>query len=61
MTDPGRITWRKSSRSNSGACVEIAVGGASVHVRDSKDPTGPILTFDVSVFRNFVDRLKRDR
>ncbi|GAB3429784.1 DUF397 domain-containing protein [Actinophytocola sediminis] len=38
--------WRKSSRSqNEGACVEIA--GTLDAVRDSKSPSGPILTADL--------------
>ena len=52
--------WRKSSRSgnNGGACVEVAdnVSGV-VGVRDSKDPTGPALTFAPDAWRTFVARL----
>jgi hypothetical protein len=47
IPDPTTLTWRKSSfSSSSGAnCVEIAhiPGGVAIH--DSKNPTGPILTF----------------
>jgi hypothetical protein len=59
MTDQGQITWRKSRRSADGNCVEVAVGDASIHVRDSKDPSGPILTFDLAVFRGFIEQLKQ--
>lgn len=49
--------WRKSSRSNStgGACVEVAdeLPGI-VGVRDSKDPTGPALTFEPRAWRAFL-------
>jgi hypothetical protein len=38
-----RIAWRKSTASNSGGCVEVAVIGGSVLVRDSKNRTGPVL------------------
>ncbi|MEU6132767.1 DUF397 domain-containing protein [Saccharopolyspora sp. NPDC047091] len=39
-----QATWRKSSYSNSTAnCVEVALGGSIVGVRDSKDPGGPEL------------------
>ncbi|MEE6258526.1 DUF397 domain-containing protein [Plantactinospora sonchi] len=50
-------TWRKSSRSNgaSGNCVEVADNLPTVvGVRDSKDPTGPALTFDPRAWRAFV-------
>ena len=36
--------WRKSSFSGDTNCVELAHTGA---VRDSKNPTGPILAVDV--------------
>ncbi|WCN84820.1 DUF397 domain-containing protein [Micromonospora sp. LH3U1] len=52
--------WRKSSRSsgNCGNCVEAAdnLSGA-VGVRDSKDPTGPALTFTPAAWRAFVTQL----
>ncbi|MCG5472820.1 DUF397 domain-containing protein [Micromonospora sp. LAH09] len=52
--------WRKSSRSsgNGGACVEVADNlPGVVGVRDSKDPTGPALTFAPATWRAFVTRL----
>ncbi|MFC4069743.1 DUF397 domain-containing protein [Actinoplanes subglobosus] len=58
MTGPGQLTWRKSRRSSSGACVEIADRDGAVFVRDSKDPAGPVLTFPVAAFRDFVEQLK---
>ncbi|MGH9151148.1 MAG: DUF397 domain-containing protein [Acidimicrobiales bacterium] len=40
------LRWRKSSYSGqNGDCVELADLGATVAVRDSKDPTGPVLAF----------------
>ncbi|GAB3853767.1 DUF397 domain-containing protein [Micromonospora andamanensis] len=49
--------WRKSSRSsaNGGDCVEVADNlPGVVGVRDSKDATGPALTFAPSAWRAFV-------
>ncbi|WP_328720111.1 DUF397 domain-containing protein [Streptomyces sp. NBC_00247] len=40
------FSWRKSSYSSEqgGACVEVSAHPAAVHIRDSKNPEGPILT-----------------
>lgn len=36
--------WRKSSYSSDQAnCVQVALGGPAIGVRDSKDPEGPVL------------------
>ncbi|AEV81962.1 hypothetical protein ACWT_0947 [Actinoplanes sp. SE50] len=49
------ITWRKSSRSGAaGHCVEVANTAAAVLVRDSKDATGPVLTFDAQDWTGFL-------
>ncbi|MET7805884.1 DUF397 domain-containing protein [Micromonospora chersina] len=55
--DLSRAAWRKASRSNAngGACVEVADNlPGVVAVRDSKDPSGPVLTFDPASWRAFV-------
>ncbi|GAA3020968.1 DUF397 domain-containing protein [Actinokineospora globicatena] len=42
--DLSRAVWRKSSASSgNGACVEVAFAAERVAVRDSKNPTGPIV------------------
>ncbi|WP_405091810.1 DUF397 domain-containing protein [Micromonospora sp. NBC_01392] len=47
--------WRKSSRSGQSECVEVAGNLVGVvGVRDSKDPTGPVLTFTADAWRAFV-------
>ncbi|MEV1288813.1 DUF397 domain-containing protein [Micromonospora sp. NPDC049679] len=54
--------WIKSSRSNGGNdnCVEVAVAtdGSAVGVRDSKDPTGPLLVFTPMAWSAYLDRLR---
>ncbi|WP_326559033.1 DUF397 domain-containing protein [Micromonospora sp. NBC_01796] len=54
--------WRKSTRSDNGGstCVEVAKNlPGVVGVRDSKDPTGPALTFVPDAWRAFVTLAKR--
>jgi hypothetical protein len=48
--------WRKSSySSNNGNCVEVARNlPGVVAVRDSKDPSGPALTFTPDEWRAFL-------
>ncbi|WP_326551571.1 DUF397 domain-containing protein [Micromonospora sp. NBC_01813] len=47
--------WHKSSYSGgNGSCVEVAVGGGFVGVRDSKDPASPVLAFTATDFGRFV-------
>lgn len=55
--DLSNARWRTSTRSSNGGdtCVEVAdnLPGA-VHVRDSKDRQGPVLTFGPTAWRAFV-------
>jgi hypothetical protein len=50
------LVWFKSTHSGSdgGECVEVAVRPASVHVRDSKDRSGPVLSFEPDAWAAFV-------
>lgn len=58
MAGHGELFWRKSTRSSSGDCVEIAVSTGVVLVRDSKNPDGPVLEFEPAVFSAFLADLK---
>ncbi|MEW2435745.1 DUF397 domain-containing protein [Streptomyces caniferus] len=48
--------WRKSSYSGSqgGDCVEVATCPHAIHVRDSKNPGGPILTLSATAWAAFL-------
>jgi hypothetical protein len=48
------LVWRKSSKSPSQQCVEIAHERGDVLVRDSKQPNGPMLRFSGVSFIAFV-------
>jgi hypothetical protein len=63
MTQVTTYDWRKSSYSTgSGNCVEVArnIPGA-VAVRDSKDPSGPVLRFTPEAWARLTERLKGGR
>lgn len=56
--------WFKSSYSgpNGNECVEVAdLGAGGIGVRDSKDPSGPVLTFDRGAFADFIADLATGR
>ncbi|MGV9786705.1 DUF397 domain-containing protein [Streptomyces sp. NPDC003435] len=50
------LAWFKSSYSGTqgGDCVEVAVTPATVHIRDSKAPTGPTLHLAPTAWANFL-------
>jgi len=56
------MTWVKSSYSgNEGDCVEVADlpdGGRAV--RDSKDPSGPVLRFTAEEWKAFMGRIRSE-
>lgn len=50
--------WRASTRSQAnGACVEVALMDDAVAVRDTKDRTGPTLTFPPTAWKTFLSTL----
>ncbi|MFJ2819182.1 DUF397 domain-containing protein [Streptomyces sp. NPDC091279] len=58
--EPG---WYKSSySSNGGDCIEVAANliasDGVVPVRDSKNPTGPVLSVPTAAFATFVTGVK---
>jgi hypothetical protein len=55
--------WRKSRRSNSqGQCVELArLDQRTVAIRNSRDPQGAALIFDVDGIREMINGLSAGR
>jgi hypothetical protein len=59
--DLSKAKWRKSSYSgsNGGACVEVASAHSGVvAIRDSKNPTGPVLIISASDWATFLQAVK---
>lgn len=58
--DLSRAVWRKSTKSGpwTEACVEVAFVDGATAVRDSKNPTGPVLVFTPKEWDAFVDGAK---
>jgi Domain of unknown function (DUF397) len=52
--DGPRLLWRKSRACNPAQCVEVAFTRDRVFVRDSNDPSGPILELFQHEWRAFV-------
>ncbi|MFD5772666.1 DUF397 domain-containing protein [Streptomyces sp. PDY-4] len=55
--DASELVWFKSSYSDGpdgNSCVELALTPGTVHVRDSKDVTGPRLAFTPGTWARFV-------
>lgn len=55
--------WRKSSWSGvNGDCIEVAgLTGATIRIRDSKNPNGAMLSFSASEWNVFIDSLQKAR
>ncbi|MFE4312119.1 DUF397 domain-containing protein [Streptomyces sp. NPDC056891] len=53
------LSWHKSSYSSGGDgdCVEVATCPYTIHVRDSKNPTGPQLALSPSTWTEFLAEL----
>jgi Domain of unknown function (DUF397) len=59
--DDGALSggWRKAGRSvNNGQCVEVASGGAAVMVRDSVDPSSPVVGYPTRAWQAFLATAK---
>ncbi|WP_328671980.1 DUF397 domain-containing protein [Streptomyces sp. NBC_00328] len=57
------LHWIKSTYSGDegGECVEVAADRAAIHVRDSKERSGPQLAFVPEVWAGFVANVGQGR
>lgn len=53
LEEPG-IAWRKSTASSTAGCVEVAVVGGSVLIRDSGNPGGVVLRLPSASWSAFL-------
>ena len=54
LLEPDSLAWRKSTRSGSGNCVEVAASSQHIYIRDSKTPHGPVLVFTLEEWASFL-------
>lgn len=56
LHSPAPLDWQKATASNNGGCVEVApLPDGGVAVRDSKNQTGPVLSFTRREWTAFLD------
>ncbi len=53
-----KLSWRRSSFCEGGACVRVAADQGTIVVGDAKNPCGPILVYTEPGWRKFVQRVK---
>ena len=60
MSTSTELAWRKASASGNNGCVELApLPDGGVAVRDSKDPSGPVLSFTRHEWVSFLDGMAK--
>jgi hypothetical protein len=52
------LGWRRASRCGNSSCVEVAMRGDEIALRDSKLPDSPVLTYTRDEWRAFVAGVK---
>jgi hypothetical protein len=53
-----QLVWRTAKDCNIGECVQVAAAPGGVAIRDSKDPDGPVLRYDLREFAVFAAGVK---
>ncbi|MFC8367437.1 DUF397 domain-containing protein [Streptomyces sp. NPDC057239] len=56
-----QLTWQKSSHCGEGdSCVHVAATPTGIHITESADPGGAILTLSPDAFRTLLHSLKEE-
>jgi hypothetical protein len=58
LSDDARLTWRRSTKCDSGLCVEVAMAAGAALVRDGKRPDEPHLRFLRDSWQDFLTAVK---
>jgi predicted secreted Zn-dependent protease len=58
LSNDARLTWRRSTKCDSGLCVEVAATTDAALVRDGKRPEGSHLTFVRDSWQDFIAAVK---
>ena len=53
-TSQPTVDWLRSRHCETGMCVEVAIVGSQVAIRDSNNPDGPTLIFTLEEWRAFT-------
>jgi hypothetical protein len=60
VTSSPVLAWRKAQLSvANGQCVEVAPTEGMIVIRDSKDPSGPVLRYTTAEWQAFLDGAKK--
>jgi hypothetical protein len=59
--EEGGLIWRKSSASGNGGCVEVAFDASKVHVRDTENRQGAILSVSPSAWSDLIEAIRHGR
>ena len=51
--------WQVARFCNGGACVQVAPDGSNVLIGDSKNPSGPVLTYSRDEWQTFVEGIRQ--
>lgn len=53
------LNWRTALNCDGGACVEVAVDRDIVLIRNSRQPSGPLLEYGPEEWHEFVSGIKK--
>ena len=51
--------WRRSSRCDNAACVEVSLTESAAYMRNSQEPEGVVLQIAPEAWRSFLDGIRR--